>query len=462
MKRKFTLLLPLLLLFAFPDAHASLPTNPGLKVMTQKKAMSPKSAQAFELSLTRTQHALLLSQSPAKPLSQNLSLATLYRLDYTIDYNWSEGQWIDDTKTTYTYDANKNVPEYITYDWNAETSEWINTDKVEYTYDSGNRITVETEYGWNSSTNQWEADSKVEYSYDANDNLTVYLSYDRNSGSGQLEPAYKSTWAYDESHNITGTTDSEWDSTTSQWVPVGKADYAYGENGSVTHTYYSWDELTSTYLLAAKAERLRDSRSNTTEFLYSVWGDESTGWIAYWKTEYTFDSNSNTTQEIWYSIDFMTFQLQQIEKLVYTYDLTVALNQLIIPPIATYGENYYRLGNKPLDFISYSWEAATSAWAENYKTIYYYSEQDGTVGVDDLADNQLLLYPNPVSKHLTINFESNASAASFNLFGAHGEKLVSKQVNSGEQLNLENLPSGLYLYQLSVDGKLQSGKLLKN
>jgi hypothetical protein len=73
------------------------------------------------------------------------------------------------------------------------------------------------------------------------------------------------------------------------------------------------------------------------------------------------------------------------------------------------------------------------------------------------------VFPNPVVDFLNIQFPLSWSPANFEIFDISGVLHFKKELlNSGEQLSLQNLPSGIYFYRLiSKKGKVGTGKVLK-
>jgi hypothetical protein len=71
------------------------------------------------------------------------------------------------------------------------------------------------------------------------------------------------------------------------------------------------------------------------------------------------------------------------------------------------------------------------------------------------------LYPIPVSDYLSFNFTDNDVTASFELFDIHGAKLLSQEVTKNEKIYLQHLSKGIYLFNLTIKGRKQSGKLIK-
>lgn len=68
------------------------------------------------------------------------------------------------------------------------------------------------------------------------------------------------------------------------------------------------------------------------------------------------------------------------------------------------------------------------------------------------------VYPNPVSEVLNINHSYND--VTFNLFTIDGKIIKSGNLEN-QQINISNLQSGIYLLQLSSDGKSETKKIIK-
>ena len=251
---------------------------------------------------------------------------------------------------------------------------------------------------WNSETSQWENSSKSEYTYDANGNITVYLYYDLNTIISQWENSYKSEYTYDTNGNPTVGIYSDWNSETSQWENSSKSEYTYDANG------------------------------NPTVEIYSDWNSETSQWENSYKSEYT-------------------------------YDLTYSLSDLILPDLDWFAPDYSNLiANKPVDYISYDY--IDGNWVNDRKRTYHYSTVNVS-SVSSLSTEGYSIYPNPALDVLNFSFTSNIKVATFDLYDTHGRKLISKAITNKEQLNLEGLNSGIYLYHLNLDGLRQCGKLIK-
>jgi hypothetical protein len=254
------------------------------------------------------------------------------------------------------------------------------------------------EMDWNSETSQWENSDKYEYTYDANGNPTVEI-------------------------------DSDWNSETSQWKNSDKSEYTYDANG------------------------------NPTVGINSDWNSETSQWENYSKYESTYDANGNPTVVIYSRWNSETSQWKNYDKSEYTYDLSYSLNDLILPNIYSFAPSYSNLiVNKPVDFISYDY--GQGSWVNSSKGTYQYSTVNGT-SVSGLNMNAYSIYPNPASDNINFNITNSNNTFTFELYDSQGRKLISKEITNNRQLSLEGLAKGIYLYNLNIDGEIQSGKLIK-
>ena len=73
------------------------------------------------------------------------------------------------------------------------------------------------------------------------------------------------------------------------------------------------------------------------------------------------------------------------------------------------------------------------------------------VGVNDIQQSGLAIYPNPVIDHLSIE-NKDEKAYELRVFNQQGQLLhFSKKAHTGQQLSTINWPSGSYLVQLAMD-----------
>ena len=252
----------------------------------------------------------------------------------------------------------------------------------------------------------------------------------------------------------------DWNSETSQWVNSDKSEYTYDANGNLTVRIYSyWNSGTSQWVNSDLEEYTYDANGNPTVRIYSGWNSETSQWVNSSKYEYTYDANGNPTVEIYSLWNSETSQWENSDKSEYTYDLSYGLNDLILPNLNYFVPDYSNLiVNKPVDFIDYNY--IDGSWVNVWKGTYYYSTVNVT-SVSDLSKQVYSIYPNPVLDRLNFNIQHSNNTFTFELYDSQGRKLISKEIINNSQLNLEGLTKGIYLYNLIIDGEIQSGKLIK-
>lgn len=84
------------------------------------------------------------------------------------------------------------------------------------------------------------------------------------------------------------------------------------------------------------------------------------------------------------------------------------------------------------------------------------------LSANNFENDIVLLYPNPVQDKVTIVFSDTNFSGNLVLFNSIGQQVGSFDISeTNASVNLENLASGLYFYQLKTANKTTQGKLLK-
>jgi Leucine-rich repeat (LRR) protein len=73
---------------------------------------------------------------------------------------------------------------------------------------------------------------------------------------------------------------------------------------------------------------------------------------------------------------------------------------------------------------------------------------------DAFATLNLTLYPNPASTSLALRWEGDITSVNIDLFNAQGRLIQSQNVVNQGNINVENLPKGLYLCQIKDEKKV--------
>jgi hypothetical protein len=93
------------------------------------------------------------------------------------------------------------------------------------------------------------------------------------------------------------------------------------------------------------------------------------------------------------------------------------------------------------------WEPTTQVSVINY---YYNLLPNSTA---DIQTNQkeLLLFPNPCETYLQL--KSNLVGAKFAIFSTDGKFIQSGKINANNQVFVQSLPDGMYIFKTELDGK---------
>ncbi|WP_297101096.1 T9SS type A sorting domain-containing protein, partial [uncultured Draconibacterium sp.] len=87
---------------------------------------------------------------------------------------------------------------------------------------------------------------------------------------------------------------------------------------------------------------------------------------------------------------------------------------------------------------------------------------------EELAPSELIVYPNPFTEKVTFEFVSGVDAYGvleiYNITGQRVARILDRPVEAGVMNRIEYVPehdvSGIYLYRLDLDGKLQIGRII--
>lgn len=77
------------------------------------------------------------------------------------------------------------------------------------------------------------------------------------------------------------------------------------------------------------------------------------------------------------------------------------------------------------------------------------------------SENSVLIYPNPASSELTVKSDNNQQLE-FKLYDITSRKILSKTFNNSTKINLDQLTTGVYLYEVeNKNGLMKKGKVVK-
>lgn len=82
------------------------------------------------------------------------------------------------------------------------------------------------------------------------------------------------------------------------------------------------------------------------------------------------------------------------------------------------------------------------------------------VGIEELGNNSIHIYPNPATNQLNISLPDNAATAQLALYSLLGERLLNTPIHDKTPIDISPLPRGLYVYRIQYQNKYYNGKLV--
>jgi len=81
------------------------------------------------------------------------------------------------------------------------------------------------------------------------------------------------------------------------------------------------------------------------------------------------------------------------------------------------------------------------------------------VGIQELADISIEVYPNPTNGNIKINADKEIDEVS--VFSLDGKLIQQMNYSNGDQIDLSNLSSGIYLLQVAISGSSKTIRIIK-
>jgi hypothetical protein len=308
----------------------------------------------------------------------------------------------------------------LTNGWNAHPSDKI----VQIVYNTYNEQTSEIWKMWRGS--KWENYWQVTYTYNSNNDMTnqTYQVWDSTSSTwgNDMEFIYE----YNSSNLLTSDTDKYWLS--GAWHNEMAESYTYTGSNMTGSLVQEW---TGTW-----SNELKDVYSYTgsalTSDLQSIWSGSS--WANYYQTTYTNNVNNKPISGIkdkWNGTSWVEY-----EQLFYTYDA----NNFIKTQVAK------------------TWNSSVTKITIG-DSLYYYDH--AATGINELTsqNENVVTYPNPVANSLTIVASQKAT---INIINTKGQLVETALINSYiTNIDVSNLPSGLYLMDVKTEKGIEAKKFIK-
>ncbi len=399
-----------------------------------------------------------------------------------IAYTWDGTVYNPLQKTESTYDGNNAV--HDSYSWIDSSSSWNQTGKYE-TYSIGpDQDTTQISYQWVDSTSSWEQSYKTTYAYspaglllnykyydwDADNSLWVIssqsISYftgnNRDStvvtvfSAGSAVPSSKTEWLRDANGNDTSYYYMFWNTSTNMYDPYSKNTRVFDANGnSIEYTYFWWNG--ANYAPQNRTVNTFDASNNNTSYVGYYWVDSTSSWLENYKGEYVYDINNNLQEDYRYSWNSDSSNWTPTSKSFNYLSLDIDYANLYLPEETDY--DLYEHANQLDSNISFQYQNGT--WVKTEEILFHFSELVG--GINATTGNiNVSVYPNPSSQFIAFDSDLIQGQGFITVFDAQGRKAMQTSFSSKDQIRVQDLPHGNYIFKIINKGRVFSGKFHKN
>ncbi len=382
-----------------------------------------------------------------------------YRFQYDAFHNVVESRsyarqnasfpWEFRSQQNWEYDVNNNVVDHISRDGSMNTSNvFMNGVRLEYIYDNDNQVVDERRSNYSNYSGIWSFQSRELSTYNSSGLLLEILLQDWNSG--QWEDGYKETYAYDSNNLLVS--ELAYIVNGGNWEPYSKTDHAYNSTNQLVESIAGFYEDTiGVWTNVHKIEYWYTPAGLLNGAEVSIWSAAS--WTSFNRVELLFDSVDNLTATTYYEWDsaLQGWILNRTEQSTYDNNFPYAV-------LATSMEEIncrHLLLTSTAELINTS----TGQIRFFYDITYFWS--DIMTGIEQMPNEsaQISFYPNPATNFLEFDLPTSNVDSSIELFNANGQRLL-QQPLLDNRLLLPELPLGVYLFLISQDGKLSSGKVM--
>ena len=99
-------------------------------------------------------------------------------------------------------------------------------------------------------------------------------------------------------------------------------------------------------------------------------------------------------------------------------------------------------------------------WDDSNKaTVMYYN---APAGINELQSSQISIYPNPATDKITIEIAAGLASSQLSIINLNGEEVLTRQITQPKtQIDISNLPSGVYIVRLTNDKTVEVRKIIK-
>lgn len=330
-------------------------------------------------------------------------------------------------KADYTYDTNNNLNRISLNLW--RDNDWKLVCYEEYVQDSlGRQINTMV----SDSENVFIVRSKGYYTY--SQNIGEYLQT-INIGNNIFDTLYKIEYYHNTNNKIDSCIESDYNN--GVWAYTYKNHFIYDEVGIRTNIItYSFNQ----------GQWLKDSKY---EWVYNHPTHSNGG----------MENDIRVMQRNCYLTDNTNnWKPQPVSRYNISYDTSINSHYPIYPNVSLFFEDWEEWFNTLNSQFPISKD---ERWRENNERILSYVEtsnynyEEVVLGINEIKNQEeaILIYPNPTKDIINIETKENLKPLQITLYNTLGKEVIKKNLTTN-QINISNLPQGLYLLKIISQGKI--------
>lgn len=373
--------------------------------------------------------------------------------------NDSTGVWEKYDKTEPAYDSDGNLLSTSSYDWSKATGDWVQSSQEEFSYDTQGHQTLRVNYYYDTASKTWSCNNREERAFDSHGNEIMYIYYGWSYPSDEFGPQRKVTRVFDSKNQLLEEANFSWNTESNQWIGSYKTTQEFDSNGHLTEIIsLSWDTENNQWTTDSKTQSSFDSYGNeilTLDLSY----DPSTGtWLEYYRTEQKFEADGDILETLTLAAKDSSGQYTSKFKHQYLYNQDFYEVDAAVP--------YEWSGKVPVHMIlgsvTMKWDQTSGTWIKFQNHDYWYSDFKGSSSIPETPLTSIRVFPNPVSDVLFVESDQSSEPIIFEMADITGKQVISKTLNgSRNQVQLSELPGGLYIYRVIMNGESYYGKVVK-
>lgn len=377
--------------------------------------------------------SLIFSQSQSY-LPINLSTNPEYLLKEYSAQRWIDSNFVNLWKSEYYYNQDNLQKERLFFNWADSTFNLSHRQLSSY---SGLNLVERLSQNYNEGV--FSNTQREVYYYDSDFNVNVSSVIIQQFVDDNWEYFALSTNAYDESNNRIEIKNYNWSN--SDWYLLNTTVNTFDENNNKIESITEYEIYEEGWAPSSERHSYNyDSENNLIEIInYYKQSDGSWGKFSRNYYEYNGENMSIELIEFWSVKKWIAFQRFKLS---------------------------YDSNNNIVESLLQIWDEET--WKNYYKYTYKYTSITSVENNDGRLPSSYSLYqnyPNPFNPTTTIKFglpeQGFVDLRVYNILGQEVIKLVNRELNAGyHEVNFgsNNLPSGIYIYKINVNGKFNSAK----